>query len=350
MRILLPFLLAFTVLGANAQISLSPNNGCAGTTFDITITGSTSGSAGTPCSAVTGVYQGANRVIAVNNPSATQASPPVTVSVTIPSNFTAGTYDFTVRYQFGNSCYTGTCVNCFTVNTKPTSVSIQPSGNLAACEGEPVAIACNATNATSYAWFKNNNTTGGTNQAFAATTTGTYVCVATNACGDTPSDTLNLTFNALPALPTITANGALLTANSAVAVGYQWYKDGSLIAGEVSSTYTATANGSYAVEITDANGCKSTSEALNYTQTAIEEVGSSLFNLSPNPATNSIIITTAFNKGFTAYILGYDGRIVSTLESATATLNTDVSKLSKGIYLVKIKSGNSELQKRLTIQ
>ena len=58
----------------------------------------------------------------------------------------------------------------------------------------------------------------------------------------------------------------------------------------------------------------------------------------------------SFNKGFTAHILGYDGRIVSTLESATATLNADVSKLSKGVYLVKIKSGNSELQKRLTIQ
>lgn len=348
MKRLLPLLFVLAVFVAKAQITLTPNNGCAGTTFDITITGSTSGSVGTPCSAVTGVYQGVNRVIAVNNPTATQASPPVTVSVTIPSNFTPGSYDFTVRYQFNNSCYTGTCVNCFTVNTKPTSVSLQPSGNVSSCEGEPIAIACNATNATSYAWYRNDNATGTSNQAYAATSSGTYVCVATNTCGNTPSDTLTATFNALPAVPTVTANGSQLTANSAIAVSYQWYKDGGLIAGEISSTLTATANGSYTVEITDANGCKSTSAAFVYT--SVEEVSNSSFSISPNPAINSININTAFSKGFTAWIVGYDGRVVSELVSTTANLNADVSKLSKGIYLVKIKSGNSELQKRLTIQ
>ena len=49
----------------------------------------------------------------------------------------------------------------------------------------------------------------------------------------------------------------LLTATSATAVFYQWFLDGVLIPGATSSTHQATIAGTYSVQVTDANGCKS---------------------------------------------------------------------------------------------
>ncbi len=351
MRQLLFALFTCLSITAFSQITLTPNSGCAGTTFNITITGSTSSTVGTPCSAVTGVYQNNNRVIAIDNPAATQASPPVTVTVTIPQNFTAGTYDFTVKYQYSNSCYTGSCTNCFTVIPKPTSVSVQPTGSLSKCEGETVNLTCTATGATSYQWQRNSNDIqNATNTGFSATTTGAYACIATNQCGNTSSDVTNITFNALPTEPVITANGAVLSSNASGSLTYIWYKDGNVINGASASTYIATGNGTYAVEVTDGNGCSAKSADFNYTQTGINDLIESTIKLTPNPATSNLTITTGFREGFTAFITSYDGRIVSKLTSVNETLVTDVSTLSKGIYLVKIKSGNTEVQKRLTIQ
>ena len=50
------------------------------------------------------------------------------------------------------------------------------------------------------------------------------------------------------------------------AAGYQWYKDGTAITGGTSATYSATASGSYAVEVTSADGCTSLSTAQTVTK------------------------------------------------------------------------------------
>lgn len=56
---------------------------------------------------------------------------------------------------------------------------------------------------------------------------------------------------------------------------FQWFKDGAAIAGETDSTLVVTASGDYTVEITNQNGCRSTSQARTVT-------------VMPNPPTPGI--------------------------------------------------------------
>ncbi|HLP50852.1 MAG TPA: T9SS type A sorting domain-containing protein [Chitinophagales bacterium] len=351
MRKISTLLFLFVTVASFGQITLTPNNGCVGSTFDITITGSIPSTGATPCSAVSGVFTGATQQIAVTNPVASQASPPVTVSLTIPSNFAAGTYDFRVSYQYNGFCYSGSCVSCFTVNPKPSNVSVSPSGAISRCEGQSVNLLCSASGATSYQWtLDGGNIDAAINAGTFASTNGTYRCVATNSCGNTISDSAILTFNPLPTPATINAVGSMLHANSAVAVEFKWYLDGTVLNGQTDSMLTATQNGAYTVEITDANGCKSTSAVYNYPQTGIDNLEGSLFALTPNPASGFVTINTDLTNGFTAYIISTEGRVVNLTESQNSTALIDISKLAKGIYMVKLKTSYGEVQKRLTIQ
>lgn len=69
-----------------------------------------------------------------------------------------------------------------------------------------------------------------------------------------------------PAIPTITggssnacpATSVPLSTEAAMS-GYQWYQDGSPVAGASSATYTATQTGSYTVSYTNGSGCSGTS-------------------------------------------------------------------------------------------
>ncbi len=52
---------------------------------------------------------------------------------------------------------------------------------------------------------------------------------------------------------------------SSVSSGNQWYRDGNQLSGETGQTYTASEEGSYTVEFTDANSCKALSNPVDVT-------------------------------------------------------------------------------------
>ena len=53
------------------------------------------------------------------------------------------------------------------------------------------------------------------------------------------------------------------------ASGYQWYKDGTALAGATGATLSATSGGSYAVQVTSSDGCSSLSSAQAVTKNAL---------------------------------------------------------------------------------
>gem|GEM_PF-1606991 len=76
----------------------------------------------------------------------------------------------------------------------------------------------------------------------------------------------------IPTVPTITAGGTTtfcsggsVTLTSSSATSYQWYKDGSIISGAISSSYSATTSGSYTVKTFNASGCDATSSGTTVT-------------------------------------------------------------------------------------
>jgi hypothetical protein len=140
--------------------------------------------------------------------------------------------------------YTETLINingCDSVVTLNLTINFTNSSteNITACD--------------SYTWLANGNS---------YTASGTYMVVLTNASGCDSTVTLNLTINSVSDVST-TTNGVTISANNNSA-SYVWLdcnNNQAIIFGENNQSYTATANGSYAVEITE-NGCVDTSACV----------------------------------------------------------------------------------------
>jgi hypothetical protein len=131
--------------------------------------------------------------------------------------------------------------------------------------------------------------------------------------------------------PVITRNGDILSTSTGYII-YQWFLNGQPINGAYTATHTATANGTYTVEVMDANGCNNLSDTLNITNVGIPEVAGKNIHIYPNPATNIVHINAAIPVSATLSSL--DGRVL--LPTAN-TNQINISALAAGVYLLKIR-------------
>ncbi|MBL0342747.1 MAG: T9SS type A sorting domain-containing protein [Bacteroidetes bacterium] len=86
--------------------------------------------------------------------------------------------------------------------------------------------------------------------------------------------------------------GPILTAQQSAAA-YQWIdclNGNTVIAGAINQTYTATANGQYAVVVT-LGSCADTSVCVTVTNVGLNELATSSISVSPNPFSDNFIIT-----------------------------------------------------------
>ncbi len=184
--------------------------------------------------------------------------------------------------------------------------------------------------------------------------------VAGTACNDNNACTTNDTWNAscqcvgTPSTPTasISAGGAtsfctggsvVLSAATGTGYTYQWRKNGTSISGATSSSYTATASGSYTVVVTS-GGCSSTSPATTVTVSAapsatISAGGATTFcnggsvTLSANTGTglthlwrkNGINISGATTSSYTATTAGSYTVVVTSGGCSTTSAATSVT-------------------------
>src|SRR5262249_8185933 len=112
--------------------------------------------------------------------------------------------------------------------------------------------------------LNNINISGATASTYSAGNAGNYVCVVTNNCGSTISNSISVTVNSAPAA-SISASGSTticsgnivpLNANTGTGLTYQWKLNNINISGATSSSYLANSSGSYACFVT--NSCGST--------------------------------------------------------------------------------------------
>jgi hypothetical protein len=175
----------------------------------------------------------------------------------------AGTYSVTITVD---GCTSAAGTTNVVVSTPPATPTITPGGPTTFCAGNSVLLT--SSSATGNQWHLDGNPIGAaTAQTFNATLSGNYTVVVTNGCSSAPSAATTVTVNPSPPTPTITPGGptvfceggsVLLTSSSSS--GNQWYRNGSLLAGETGQTVLATIGGSYAVIVTS-SGCSSPSAA-----------------------------------------------------------------------------------------
>ena len=199
----------------------------------------------------------------------------------------AGLSNVLIRFEnysdWGNYIY----LDNITVKNIPVTAPPVANFNLSAtqvCVGDPLSLTDISTNSpTSWAWTFQDGTPATSNAqnptvVFNSSGVKTITLIASNSEGPSPVASKTVTVLALPAPPTITRNGDVLT--SSYATGNQWYKDGVIIPGATGQNYTVTATGVYKVEHTNANGCKRMS--ADFTVSSLSTPPVANFNFSPS--------------------------------------------------------------------
>ncbi|MBX7182984.1 MAG: hypothetical protein K1X82_12800, partial [Bacteroidia bacterium] len=180
------------------------------------------------------------------------------------SSIPVGNYSVTVKDS--KNCTVSTSV---TVNQTGLTASIGSQVNVL-CKGAATgSVTITATGTSPYQYKKDGGSYGSSN-TFSGLSAGTYIITVKDNAGCTVPVSVTITEPSFDVTASITnstpltfcAGGSvLLTAvgSPSGTYSYVWKKDGSVISGATSSTYSATQSGSYTVVVTSSNNCSATS-------------------------------------------------------------------------------------------
>ncbi len=180
------------------------------------------------------------------------------------------------------------------------------------------------------------------------TVSGTYMDTIPNTAGCDSVMTITVTINTVDTM--VTDSSPTLVAH-AIDATYQWLNCDSgyaVIPGETGQSFTATANGSYAVEITQ-NGCTDTSACVSVVNVGIVEndIGNK-FLVYPNPTNGNFSID--MGEVYPTLIVSLSdlsGKVIySRKHSQSRFLNLDINAAA-GIYLLTINSGRDKTVVRM---
>ncbi len=366
----------WTASGAKwVSVSYTGTNGCTAATpsiYNVTVNplpatpGTITGNA-TVCAGATGI---AYSVAAVTGATGYTWTIPAGASVatgagtnSITVNYSANAISGNVSVQAQNACGDGQAsILAVTVNTLPLAAGAI-NGLPAVCQGTSgVTFSVAAiTGATSYNWTVPAGATivsgGNTNSImvnFSLTAASGNISVnGVNTCGTGTPSTLAVTVKTKPATPVITQNVNILTSSSAT--GNQWYRDGNIITGAVSQTYTILEDGTYTVVVT-INGCSSElSNSIVVLHTGNADPDMQVVNLYPNPTNGAfwLSINLPGNTIFDLRILNSFGAEVFKSENlevnGTFKQYFELRSLAAGMYTVILHSDSQQITKKLVI-
>jgi hypothetical protein len=235
-----------------------------------------------------------------------------------------------VTYTESNNTATytlATAAGCDSIVTLDLTISYPTTGT-------DVQTACD-----SYEWIDGVTYTESNNTA-------TYTFE--NAAGCDSIVTLDLTINTVNA--GAAAFGAELSADNTDADAYQWIDCSTNlpVEGATNASFTAQANGSYAVIVTE-NNCTDTSDCLAVTTIGLEEQASNRLSIQvvPNPTAGLFSIHFAQETTVAATVIDVQGKTVYTSEMLYSGEPIDISALENGIYLVRIQTAAGTAVERI---
>lgn len=272
-------------------------------------------------------------------------------SIIVVANSTSGNITVSANNTCGSSSPQTLAV---IVNTAPAS-SGAIAGSTTVCRGTPNTYSILAINgAASYTWTLPSGWAGtsviNSIITIPGVTSGNITVTATNSCGSSATQTLNVTVNTVDT--SVSRSGTTLTANASGAL-YQWINCSTNIPvlGQIAQSYTPAIDGTYAV-IVEKNGCIDTSSCHNISTVGIVEISSAMdLTIYPNPSTGKLklsIINSQFMKNSTVEIYNIQGKKV--YQSSITLSEIDLSDQPKGTYLMKINEGQKILMKRIVLQ
>jgi hypothetical protein len=175
---------------------------------------------------------------------------------------------------------------------------------------------------------------GTTTQLFPITTVGTTVIVWTfeDANGNISTQTQDVIVTAVDVETSVSANN-MISANNGNGT-YQWIdcNGNTPVAGATMQAFTPTANGLYAVIVTE-NGCSETSACVSITTVGLNELAShSALQIYPNPNTGSFIIDAS--QAVTIEIRNASGQLIFTQVLEAGQTAIELNQIESGIYFI----------------
>ncbi len=210
------------------------------------------------------------------------------------------------------------------------------SGDSIFCEGESTVLSVAGNPAFNYQWYHDGiQISGATNNQDVVSGGGSYFCYTQSPCGNYFSQTINITVNATPPIPSFSISGNLLSCLSS-AVSYQWYFNGVAIFGAINQNYQATQAGFYTVEVFNNSGCSSIAIPLYYSSQSFIPVTS--FSYSATQICVGECITFSDNSSNQPNYWNWSFQGGSPAISIQA--NPTVCFNQSGLYNVQLITGN----------
>ena len=182
------------------------------------------------------------------------------------------------------------------------------------------------------------------------TKSGIYNDTLPNYVGCDSIHTLNLTIDNIDV--TVSQNGAVLSANTNIGT-YQWLNcsNYAAIGGANNKVFAATANGDYAVEVTN-KSCKDTSICNNVSGLSIENLKSTLnFSIYPNPNSGKFEIQASEIQGrVDLKVYDLTGKVIVQNQYANFSKESIGLELEKGIYMVELSTAAGVWKQLIAVQ
>jgi hypothetical protein len=228
-----------------------------------------------------------------------------------------GTYLVTVSNSSG--C-TGTTSAVFIVNSNPIPTISGPSS---ICSGNSATLDAGS-GYSSYLWSNN-----ATSQTISVNTTGTFTVTVSNNSGCTGTSSAVFTVNSNPT-PSITGPSSICSGNTATLDAGSGYSSYSWSNNANSQTISASTSGTYAVTVTNGNGCSAT------TQTLLTVNNNPSATASGNTPCEGQALNLSSGGG-TTYIWAGPNSFSSTVQNPTVS---GVVLSDAGTYLVTVTNAN----------
>lgn len=182
------------------------------------------------------------------------------------------------------------------------------------------------------------------------TTAGTYTEVFQSVSGCDSTVELTLTVNTVDV--TVSVSGHTITANSGNGT-YQWIEcvNGTLIAGATSQDFTPTANGLYAVIVTE-NNCSDTSDCETISTIGLDEEVFVSVNVYPNPNDGKfwLELNGMTSETIIVEVTNMLGQIITSREISDAGKHEfDLGMVERGVYNLRFSSNSGIVLKQIVV-
>ncbi|WP_344821939.1 GEVED domain-containing protein [Rurimicrobium arvi] len=169
--------------------------------------------------------------------------------------------------------------------------------------------------------------------SYTVTVTSIYGCVAT-------TNSTSVSYYPKPVRPVIGRVGSTLYLSPSTGyIYYQWFRNGSVIAGANSSSYTYIKGGLYHAEVTDRNGCIANSDTAELQATSVPQMSlNTEIKVHPNPTNGKLQIEAPLV--IHAELSDMMGRRLIYVENAQSI---DLKDLPDGTYVLRLYDESRQL-------